>query len=149
LLTLPLPPLLPSFPDLCPNPLDPRRDEALSAIEKAIEEQHEQELTIAAEIKGYQKDIVKEQLRNEQLTSIVNKVSGEAEMVTRQTAALVERQEVLAAQVDKLSAALEGTEERIKKSQMEGKVCGFLLWGLGGCIPLRQWPQLQGTARAL
>jgi hypothetical protein len=69
------------------------------------------------------------QIKNEQLSGIVRKVQGESEYVLKQAAASVEKQERLAAQLAKLSKSLEQTEERIRRSLMEGKVssCGCLL----------------------
>jgi hypothetical protein len=62
------------------------------------------------------------QIKIEQLSAIVRKVQGESEYVLKQAAASVEKQERLAAQLAKLSKSLEQTEERIRRSQLEGKV---------------------------
>jgi hypothetical protein len=58
----------------------------------------------------------------------VRKVQGESEYVLKQAAASVEKQERLAAQLAKLSKSLEQTEERIRRSLMEGKVRWILCW---------------------
>jgi septal ring factor EnvC (AmiA/AmiB activator) len=63
------------------------------------------------------------QIRNEQLINIVRKVQGECEFVLKQASTAAEKQEVLAAQLAKLSKSLEQTEERIKKAAQEAKVC--------------------------
>eukprot|EP00951_Prasinocladus_malaysianus_P049781 scaffold673554_cov75-Prasinocladus_malaysianus.AAC.1 len=77
-----------------------RRDEALQdwllncvdiffpcnvkAVQDAILEQQQQDLTIENEIDGYRKDIIKEQLKNEQLTAILKKVlKGEKDSVDK------------------------------------------------------------------
>jgi septal ring factor EnvC (AmiA/AmiB activator) len=62
------------------------------------------------------------QIRNEQLTNIVRKVQGECEFVLKQASTAAEKQEVLAAQMAKLTKSLEQTEERIKKAMQEAKV---------------------------
>lgn len=62
------------------------------------------------------------QIKNEQLSNIVRKVQGECEFVLKQASAAAEKQELLAAQLAKLTKSLEQTEERIKKSQQEAKV---------------------------
>jgi len=60
-----------------------RRDEALAAIQTAIREQQQQELNIEAEITGYKRDIVKQQIQNEQVMAILRKVEGEAGHVAK------------------------------------------------------------------
>lgn len=65
------------------------------------------------------------QIRNEQLTNIVRKVQGECEFVLKQASTAAEKQEVLAAQLAKLTKSLEQTEERIKKASQEAKVCSL------------------------
>lgn len=77
------------------------------------------------------------QIKNEQLSGIVRKVQGESEYVLKQAAASVEKQERLAAQLAKLSKSLEQTEERIRRSLMEGKV-GCSLTGCDDSMR-RQW----------
>ncbi|KAF6257749.1 hypothetical protein COO60DRAFT_1639651 [Scenedesmus sp. NREL 46B-D3] len=98
-----------------------RRDEALAAVQDSIRAQQQQELAIGTEIQGYKKDINKEQIKNEQLSVIVRKVQGESEYVLKQAAASVEKQERLAALLAKLSRSLEHTEERMRRSQLEGQ----------------------------
>lgn len=62
------------------------------------------------------------QIRNEQLSNTVRKVQGECGFVLKQASAAAEKQEMLAAQLAKLTSSLEQTEERIKKSMQESKV---------------------------
>eukprot|EP00879_Flechtneria_rotunda_P033179 GHRR01036724.1.p1 GENE.GHRR01036724.1~~GHRR01036724.1.p1 ORF type:complete len:546 (+),score=242.57 GHRR01036724.1:177-1814(+) len=93
-----------------------RRDEALAAIQESIRAQQQQELAINTEIQGYKKDINTEQIRNEQLSAVVHKLQGESEFALKQTAASVEKQERLAAQLSKLAKSLEQTEEKIKRT---------------------------------
>lgn len=81
------------------------------------------------------------QIKNEQLSNIVRKVQGECEFVLKQASAAAEKQELLAAQLTKLTKSLDQTEERIKKSQQEAKVglspykrvavCASQGWGHG------------------
>eukprot|EP00775_Hariotina_reticulata_P007189 gene7189-7403_t len=98
-----------------------RRDEALAAIQESIRAQQQQELSIDMEIQGYKKDINTEQIKNEQLSSVVRKVQGEGEFLLKQTGFAVEKQERLAAQLAKLTRSLEQTEENIKRSAFEEK----------------------------
>ena len=70
------------------------------ALEEAITEQHEQERSIENEIEAYRKDIVREQIRNEQLTAIMTKLEGESGFLQTQNESMVKKQEKL--QVDKL-----------------------------------------------
>lgn len=69
------------------------------------------------------------QIRNEQLSNIVRKVQGECEFVLRQASTAAEKQELLAAQLAKLTKSLEQTEDRIKKAMQEAKV--RWLWRTG------------------
>ena len=46
----------------------------MQALKDAITEQHEQEHSIESEIKAYRIDIVREQIRNEQLTAVETKL---------------------------------------------------------------------------
>jgi len=62
----------------------PRRDEALSAIQSALRDQQQQELSFESEMIGYRKDILKQQVQNEQLTSILRKLEGESQFVDKQ-----------------------------------------------------------------
>lgn len=47
------------------------------------------------EVEGFKKDIVKEQLKHEQLTALIRKVEGDAAFVMKQMESAVERQERL------------------------------------------------------
>ncbi len=62
------------------------------------------------------------QIRNEQLSSIVRKMEGEADYVSKNVSAMVERQQRLSEQLDKLGRSLEQTEERLKRAAVEAKV---------------------------
>lgn len=72
-----------SYGQTCVRSLACRRDEALAAIQTAIREQQQQELNIQAEITGYKRDIVKQQVQNEQVMAILRKVEGEAGHVAK------------------------------------------------------------------
>lgn len=65
------------------------------ALEDAITEQHEQERSIENEIEAYRKDIVREQIRNEQLTAVMTKLEGESGFLRSQNDAMVKKQEKL------------------------------------------------------
>ena len=60
-----------------------RRDEALAAIQAAIREQQQQELAVQAEIAGYKRDILRQQVENEQMMATLRKVEGEAGHVAK------------------------------------------------------------------
>eukprot|EP00877_Chromochloris_zofingiensis_P014228 jgi/Chrzof1/9059/Cz03g34170.t1 len=98
-----------------------KRDEALAAIQDAMREQQQQELSLDTEIQGFKKDITKEQLRNEQLTAVVRKVEGESDFVSKQISIMVEKQDRLSDQLEKLSKSLEQTEDRLKRANLEAK----------------------------
>lgn len=72
-----------------------KRDEALSAIKQSLTEQQENERSMDAEFTGYKKDILKQQVQNEQLTSVLKKVEGESLFVAKQIEAFVEKQDRL------------------------------------------------------
>lgn len=65
------------------------------ALEEAITEQHEQERSIENEIEAYRKDIVREQIRNEQLTAVMTKLEGESGFLRTQNETMVKKQEKL------------------------------------------------------
>ena len=65
------------------------------ALEDAITEQHEQERSIENEIEAYRKDIVHEQIRNEQLTAVMTKLEGESGFLHSQNDTMVKKQEKL------------------------------------------------------
>lgn len=62
------------------------------------------------------------QLRNEQLTAVVRKVEGESDFVSKQISIMVEKQDRLSDQLEKLSKSLEQTEDRLKRANLEAKV---------------------------
>lgn len=49
-----------------------------------MRDQQQQELSFESEMTGYRKDILKQQIQNEQLTSILKKVEGESQFVAKQ-----------------------------------------------------------------
>jgi len=65
------------------------------ALEDAITKQHEQERSIENEIDAYRKDIVREQIRNEQLTAVMTKLEGESGFLQTQNDTMVRKQEKL------------------------------------------------------
>jgi len=98
-----------------------KRDEALAEIQNAIREQQQQELNIQAEIAGYKRDIVKQQIQNEQVMAVLRKVEGEAGHVAKNIEGAVEKQERLQEVLLKLTRSLAHTEEQIKRVQAEAK----------------------------
>ncbi|GIL43650.1 hypothetical protein Vafri_1318 [Volvox africanus] len=98
-----------------------KRDEALSAIQDGMREQQQQELSLALEIEGYKKDVVKEQVKHESLTAVVRKVEGDAVFVQKQIEAAQERQARLQEIMSKLAKSLEHTEAEIARVNAEKK----------------------------
>eukprot|EP00798_Chlamydomonas_sp_ICE-L_P001679 gene1679-33074_t len=98
-----------------------KRDEALTAIQDAIRDQQQQDLSIQTEITGYKKDIVKQQIQNEALTSVLKKVEAESQFLSKQIETCVEKQQRLQDVFSKLAKSLEHTEVQIKKTQTEFK----------------------------
>ena len=68
---------------------------SVQALEEAITEQHEQERSIENEIEAYRKDIVREQIRNEQLSAVMTKLEGESGFLQSQNDSAVKKQEKL------------------------------------------------------
>ncbi|KAK9829105.1 hypothetical protein WJX72_003917 [[Myrmecia] bisecta] len=99
-----------------------RRDEALKATEEAIRQQYEQERSIENEVQAYRKDIVKTQVKNEQLTAVLRKVEGEAQYLQTQNDTSKEKQEALQVTYGKLQRSLESTEADLNRSRQEAKV---------------------------
>lgn len=91
-------------------------------MQDAIYEQQQQDMTIDNEMEGYRRDIVKEQLKNEQLTSILKKVEGESEFLMKNISTLREKHERLQDTFAKLQKSLEQTEEGMRRTEMELKV---------------------------
>ncbi|KAA6423115.1 MAG: hypothetical protein FRX49_07102 [Trebouxia sp. A1-2] len=99
-----------------------RRDQALRALEDAITEQHEQERSIENEIDAYRKDIVREQIRNEQLTAVMTKLEGESGFLQTQNDTMVRKQEKLQEMYVKLQHELSLAEEKLRKAYSQGKL---------------------------
>eukprot|EP00192_Tetraselmis_astigmatica_P001068 CAMPEP_0117679654 /NCGR_PEP_ID=MMETSP0804-20121206/17928_1 /TAXON_ID=1074897 /ORGANISM="Tetraselmis astigmatica, Strain CCMP880" /LENGTH=1089 /DNA_ID=CAMNT_0005489087 /DNA_START=114 /DNA_END=3381 /DNA_ORIENTATION=- len=99
-----------------------KRDEALQSVQDAIYEQQQQELNIDNETEGFRRDIVKEQLKNEQLTAVLRKVEGESEFLLKNLATLREKMERLQDTYAKLQKSSEQTDESMARAEMEGKV---------------------------
>lgn len=79
------------------------------ALEEAITEQHEQERSIENEIEAYRKDIVREQIRNEQLTAVMTKLEGESGFLQTQNDSMVKKQEKLQVRLSMLTHSAAGT----------------------------------------
>jgi len=99
-----------------------RRDEALQAIQEAIYEQQQQELNIENEFEGFRRDINKEQLKNEQLTSVLRKVEGESGFLSKNISTLREKHERLKETYAKLEKSMQQTDDSLKRTEMEAKV---------------------------
>ena len=64
----------------------------MQALEQAQDQQEEQGRSIENEIHAYRKDILREQVRNEQLTAILRKVEGEAKFLEGQSDTMRDKQ---------------------------------------------------------
>ena len=62
----------------------------MQALKDAITEQHDQDQEIENEIKAYHMDIVREQIRNEQLTAVETKLEGVSGFLHNQNDSMVE-----------------------------------------------------------
>ena len=98
-----------------------RRDEALQATEDALRKQREQQLAMESEIEGYKKSVRTEQIKNEQLTSVLKKLEGEAEFLKKQLVQVQEKKDRLHETHVKLSNSLEQTEKAVHKAEQEGQ----------------------------
>ncbi|PNH05352.1 Coiled-coil domain-containing protein 40 [Tetrabaena socialis] len=98
-----------------------KRDEALSAIQDGMREQQQQEMSLALEVEGYKKDVIKEQLKHESLTAVVRKVEGDAMFVQKQIEGAQERQARLQEILTKLAKSLEHTETEVTHVNNEKK----------------------------
>lgn len=98
-----------------------KRDEALSAIQSSLKEQQEHERSMDAEFAGYKRDIIKQQVQNEQLTSVLKKVEGESLFVGKQIEGMMERQERLQEMYSKLAKSLEHTEKQVSRTVADHK----------------------------
>jgi hypothetical protein len=96
-----------------------RRDEALAAIQSAQREQAEQEAAILTEVRGYKRDIVRQQVANESLTAVLHKVEAEAGFVAKQSEAARERQGRASDELAKLVRALEHAEAQLTSATSE------------------------------
>jgi len=98
-----------------------KRDEALSAIQDAMHKQQEQERSLQQEIEGFRRDIIAEQLKNEQLTGVLRKLEGDQQFIVKQSETATEKQSRLQELLTKLSKSLEHTEEQLRRTQQEQK----------------------------
>eukprot|EP01112_Ceratiomyxa_fruticulosa_P016114 TRINITY_DN4838_c0_g1_i1.p1 TRINITY_DN4838_c0_g1~~TRINITY_DN4838_c0_g1_i1.p1 ORF type:complete len:949 (-),score=274.11 TRINITY_DN4838_c0_g1_i1:119-2821(-) len=90
-----------------------RRDELLREKEAAVQQEQETLLALATELNGYKNGIKKEQDLNEQLTSILNKVTLEHEFLSKKIAAVQERRDRLTQEYSQYQKALEKTEAEL------------------------------------
>lgn len=87
-------------------------------------QQQEQELALLNEVEGYRKDILREQLKNEQLTGMLRKAEGESEFLRKRVEAMIEKQEALQELMAKLAKSLELTEGQLAKTEGEIRLLG-------------------------
>uniref|UniRef100_A0A0G4FZX2 Coiled-coil domain-containing protein 40 n=1 Tax=Chromera velia CCMP2878 TaxID=1169474 RepID=A0A0G4FZX2_9ALVE len=84
-----------------------RRDDAVQAIQKAIGEQEEQEMTIDSETRGVQTSTKHEQERNEKLTGLLQRNKNEIQMLHSQMDSLKQESQRLGEQYDILKKSLD------------------------------------------
>ena len=87
-----------------------RRDEALTATQTAIAEQQEEEKNSKAEIDGYKKAIRTEQVTNERLYGVMNKLDGEAVWMNEKVKKFNDERSILEERFNLLKNSLEQTE---------------------------------------
>lgn len=98
-----------------------RRDEALKSTEEAIHKQKEQLLSMEAEIRGAERQIIQEQEKNGQLGAIVKKMAAENEFLEKQLERISTRIDDTSAKHGMLSKSLESTDKEIEKVDLEAK----------------------------
>jgi coiled-coil domain-containing protein 40 len=87
-----------------------RRDEALTATQTAIGEQQEEEKNSKAEIDGYKKAIRAEQVTNERLYGVMNKLDGESVWMNEKVKKFNDERSILEERFNLLKNSLEQTE---------------------------------------
>ena len=98
-----------------------KRDDALASVKQAIQAKEEEALTLSSEIEGLKKDIIKEQQRNETLSSMLQKLQGEGEHLQKKIAESIAKQEAVKAQYLKLIRAQEEMQKDLDVAEAQGK----------------------------
>jgi coiled-coil domain-containing protein 40 len=98
-----------------------QRDQALQATQTAISNVTEEDLTVAAEIRGYRHSIEKAQATHETLTATIERFNNEIRFVDEQIAAVQQDHARLAERYEMLSKSLAQTEAQSGKVGQDAK----------------------------
>ncbi|XP_049632095.1 coiled-coil domain-containing protein 40 [Suncus etruscus] len=95
------------------------RDEAHLVAQEALREMQHRVLSIDGELDGFKKSIVREEVRNEKLASILSRAESEAAVLQKLMAQSVTRYEALQNDFTTYRLALQNTEDALQKTQAE------------------------------
>ncbi|CAL8468836.1 g8377 [Coccomyxa elongata] len=98
-----------------------RRDEALKDMEEAAQKQSQELQAVDVELKGCHKDIKKAAMRTEQTVAVLERLQGEAVMLSESSTTLRSRQGMLQDTLGRLTASLADTEASLKAEQVQAK----------------------------
>ncbi|KAK3796467.1 hypothetical protein RRG08_009244 [Elysia crispata] len=93
-----------------------RRDEAHAATLEALNEQEQHILSLATEIEGYKKSIMKEQEQNEKLTLILAKTEREIEVAKKCITQIQAKHDALKAEYTTYTRMLNETEQALARA---------------------------------
>ncbi|GFO16023.1 coiled-coil domain-containing protein 40 [Plakobranchus ocellatus] len=93
-----------------------RRDEAHAAMQEALNEQEQHILSLATEIEGYKKSIMKEQEQNEKLTLILGKTEREIEIAKKSITQIQAKHDALKAEYTTYTRMLNETEQALARA---------------------------------
>lgn len=93
-----------------------RRDEALSAMNTAVNLQVDRLQSLSTEIDGYKRSIAKEQEKNETLTIQYRKLENDLSLVKRQMSVCESKREALRVEYSKFTRILQESEQDLTKA---------------------------------
>ena len=96
-----------------------KRDEALAATQKALEEQQEKMLMIEAETSANKKLIREQERQNERLANLLAKTEAESEFLQRTIQQCRDKRDKLAETHERLTLSLEETEAHLDRAKKE------------------------------
>ena len=98
-----------------------KRDEALAATQKALEEQQEKMLMIEAETSANKKLIREQERQNERLANLLAKTEAESEFLQRTIQQCRDKRDKLAETHERLTLSLEETEAHLDRAKKESR----------------------------
>ncbi|XP_030840683.1 coiled-coil domain-containing protein 40 [Strongylocentrotus purpuratus] len=93
-----------------------RRDEAHAAMQEALSQQKQHIMSLATEIEGYKKSIMKEQENNETLTLLLQKNEIDINSLRKQISTSQDRQEKIKQEYSTYSRMLHETEQALNRA---------------------------------